>query len=623
MAVRLPVSVSLFCSALLVFSGIGFALFSPAGGEAQTAYSLSLTDGRDRVTAGDSLIYAVTVSGPQGATPDVTLDLPAFTDAFSVDNGGTIVDKKVTWNDVVLGQSPVTMTILVNVHGNTPADTVLLAKAMAAGLEKSDSTVVRGNRADESSDPFTVDIESADQSAEPGDTVTFVIAVRNDAQTPRTTNVQAVLPRSSTLVRQADGTVLQGDTLLWNAQSFLPSEERLFTFSVRIQESLRDFSPLRASARVGGISDSATVRLRSGPQAQALTLSLNDNRDSAMPGDVLRYDIRVVNDGSSPVTNAMLTASLPIYAEFIDATEGGFWDGPTVRWINLPVAPHDERNVTFIIRVRSDAPAGAVLTTGANVSGVRASDITRIVPGAAAPNGQSPSSVASVVTSSQRSSVPVSFSSSSAVQTSSQATSRQTTSARSTGPTGGFGAVQSSVSTQAQLSVPSIGEPVLSNAEAPYVLLKKTSNATRLQAGKEVRYTITVQNILLQTLTDITVTDRFDDVMLNINDAATGTPKPGELSWNIPLLAPGQQWQVTYVLQVDPAVTPTGAALNTVSLTGEGLSDVPLTERVQALTLPLVDRLPTTGFSSVSLSLIGAGIASAAWTLVSRRSRLA
>ena len=229
--------------------------------------------------------------------------------------------------------------------------------------------------------------------------------------------------------------------------------------------------------------------------------------------------------------NENVNVPLPVYSEFVDATEGGVWDGSNVRWSSLAIAPNDERVLTYKVRVRSDSPLDHPLMVSVSSHDAEDTDTTEVVKRSNEKRGL--------------------------------------------------------------------------RAESKYVLFKKTANTHEVVPGGTIRYTIFVQNILLNTMNDAVVTDRFDPTLLTVVENGDATISAnGLLQWRLPKLLPGEIWQKTYTMRVSRALKTGEIVSNVATITGEDVATATLDEKVAVIRSGVLGSLPRTGSASDLLFLL-------------------
>ncbi len=342
---------------------------------------ITVTDERDTVQPSGALVYVITLKQQRetARNVNVTLDLPFQANITSASDGGSVGTDRVTWTNVSVYQNATrVLTVNVNVRPDAKAGQYLVARARAGGSESIDTTLVQGYIAPEGN-LYNLSLTDGREYVQPGQESTYTVSVRNTSSNPQTSDVKLALPFETYFISASDDARKDSYTLTWRNITLQPNEQRSFTATVQIDPLSRRNILLRAKAFVGTvIAIDQTVSSVNGLPSDAISASITDNRKTAKVGEVLNYIVKVTNNSDVVATNVSVDAGLPLYGEFVGATEGGYWDGSNVRWLILQVAPHDTRTLEFGVRVRSDAPIGTVQNVSVSADGSVSRDFTTI-----------------------------------------------------------------------------------------------------------------------------------------------------------------------------------------------------------------------------------------------------
>ncbi len=559
---------------------------------------VSISDGKDRLAPGASVIYAVTVStndpSPQSGT--VTVSVPTEVGIISASNGGELVTPSLArWRDVTVSRNaPVTYTIQGTVNPRAAEGISLVTRASIGGREATDTTLVRSTGILSATNPsFSVSITDGLKSVLPGGDLDYDIVVQNILDVSMTTDVRATLSPYLTFVSPDGSTDQDSSRILWAAQNFGPRESRTYHFYARALERARRNELIRVSASVAGAVDTDNTQVRSAITPHNFDISISDGRGNAMIGEQLNYTVTIHNNEDGTVSDAYVTAAMPIYSEFVGASAGGTRDSSVIRWPRIEVPAHGDRVLNFSIRVRPDAPIGADLLASAALDGMTDYDHTEVVNYST----NTPS------TSSSRrgifdrvSNTPILVA---PVPTSSASPRSSTSTYRP--------AYRSTASSVARPS--------------ERVLLQKTADHTQVLAGGVVRFRLIVNNITDAQLSGLTVNDRFNASQFSVVDASGAKDSgAGTLEWSIPTLQPGDTWSVTYTLRAANDL-PMGTMIsNLAALNGNGLDAIALDRRLSATKIAVVSTLPTTGAPLDMLGLVFLGLLPAVPAALQRRS---
>ncbi len=495
---------------------------------------VTVTDGKEAVAPGDTVTYVITLKQQRDTHRNITVDLhlPAQTDRIAASDGGSVSpDGRVRWTNVTVYKD-VTRTLTVNagVKANAPQDQLMIARVQSEGEQATDTTRVETER--EIQGRFHLVLTDGENSVQPGTTLHYNLRVRNGTNQTRTTDVLAVIPQFTTFVSASPGGELsRHDNVYWRNVTFAPGEEKNYSFAVRVEHRAVDDFIARSRATAGGSNAFDDTSVRRGLPHAVLATQIYSGRNTVERGELLTYTIEVYNQSPTLGTEENVNASLPVYSEFVDVTEGGQWDGKNVRWHHLQIAPNGSRTLKYTIRVRSDAPIGHALLATVQTDGGYDTDHTEVVD--FSPERR------------------------------------------------GLGGVDPSASTRTNENL----------------LFRKVAGADEAIPGGQIRYTIYVKNVLPHPIATAWVTDRFETQHLRFRsaDVASAHAGNGELAWNVPVLAPGETWQTSYVLDISPDAPQGSLLANIATLGGPDVEMVPLTERVRAVQTGVLIRLPQTG----------------------------
>lgn len=509
------------------------SLDDPLESLTQNPVFMTLTDGKDEIRAGDSLIYVITMVQQREDLRDVSVDftVPAEIDLLSADRGGDIQGYTIHWSHLALQNNVILrLTVQARVKATAPIGRLIVARAtLADGTVALDSTRVTSSDISPIVQPFRASITDGHDFIQSQADLVYTLTGQNISNTDRTTKVQVFIPDNVILTGIPPLATYDGHTLTWDNVPFHPGETHVFTFSVHIPSRLRNYRPIYMRALVGSALATDNTVILNGFPGNVLGVSISADRPEAAPGDLITYTVGLQNPTNAVATAAQADASLPLYGQFVSVTEGGFWDGRAVHWRNLQIAPGGTRSLQYTVRVREDAPAGGRLIAEATADGAKDSVVTNIV---------------------------------------------------------GVG--------QGQRFVP---PPVsVPYAPPSHVLLRKTSDRSEAIPGGRIRYTVMVQNVLLHPINEAVVSDSFDPTYLSIVDRGDAVvAHSGEMRWIVPSLAPGQVWQTSYVLAVSKDA-PQGISINNIArISGSDVADASFSERVTVTQTGILRELPSTG----------------------------
>ena len=504
-------------------------------GTGPTATFVTITDGRDTIRPGDSSIYVISLIQQREEFKDVsvTLHIPAYVDIISSDDGGVIQGEYVRWDHVTLAYNvSKKLTVQSRVKSTTPIGTLVVAEVTSDLSRTTDTTATVGPNAFPMIQPFGVSITDGKTYVASETNLTYVITAQNLTRDPRTTIVQALIPQSVNLLAIPNAASYAGHKLVWNDVAFAPGEEKKLSFEVHVPRR-QNYYPIYLRALAGSATASDNTVIYTGFVPGVLDLSISADKSQARPGDLITYTVIVTNPTNQLATAAKIDAAMPIYGEFVSVTEGGFWDGKTIHWLGMQIAPQGKRVLNFTVRVRSDAPIGKQLQGTATTDGITDGTTTTVA-------------LYSI----------------------------------------GAGGRNSYIS----------GNGYVAPAPQTAVLLRKTADRSEVVPGGTVGYTITVQNTLLHVIRSAVVTDSFNPTYLSVQNTGNASVMgQGLMQWKLPDLAPGQIWTAHYTLAIAKNAPHALSVNNIARITGPDVGDASINERVTITRTGVMTQLPATG----------------------------
>lgn len=509
---------------------------------------VGITDGKDAMSPGGDLVYVITLRQQREAVRDVDVDfhLPHQANVISASDAGFIADRTIRWNNVTIERN-VTKRLQVHVHVSpkAPEGHLLIARVRTEGMEATDTTYVQGIKISTSA-KYSIEISDGQRYATAGDTINYTVTVKNLQDAEDFVDIRVSLPQHASLVGTIALAQHNSTHILWPKVHFDDQEQRVFRFSVRLDERIEAFTHLRTRVSVDGGIESDDTTIISGVEPDSLHVKITDNLQTVRVGETVTYTVTVENRSAKVATEANINASLPIYSEFVSVTEGGKWDGKNIRWHLMQIAPKGTRTLQWTMRVRGDAPAGAVLRSEVEADDSRDSDTTEVSTKTLALGGRSEPK-----------------------------------------------------------------NPRPERAASDRVFFTKVADRTEVLAGGLVHYTITVRNILPHAIHNTVVNDRYDASSFSLADSGTATDiRGGMLGWALPLLAPGESWEVSYALRAKGSLQHGSILSNIATVSGPDIRSLSLEERVTVATSGVLGELPATGAPiDAFLALFGALLA--------------
>jgi len=342
---------------------------------------VSVTDAKDIIHAGGSLTYIISLrtEREEPVLADVFFQMPHQTNLIGTSDAGSRNEELIRWNDVSVYPGRVRkITVTVEVDPDAQNELLLVAQAAAEGEKDTDTTRVEreDNEVIQSRLPFNVTVTDGKKYAQPGETLEYIIAVRNPSNREREYDLRLQIPTDTTVEYVSGDHSSNRQAISWNDHKIGPNGAREYTVSVRIKHDAKEFFNITTRASIGAALSTDTTTVHTGILPNAIIATTTDGLDQIVPGALVTYDIGLQNGTNQLATEVDLANALPRYLEFVDASEGGYWTGTNVRWENLAVAPSGNRSLRVTGRVRSDAPVGERLRNTVSVNGYESVDTT-------------------------------------------------------------------------------------------------------------------------------------------------------------------------------------------------------------------------------------------------------
>ena len=512
---------------------------------------VSVSDWKDTIHAGGSLTYIISLRTEREEVmlADVFLQMPHQTNLIGTSDAGERKEELIRWRNVSVYPGRVRkITVTVEVDPDAQNDLLLIAEVAAEGEKDTDTTRVEEEDDAEirQSTQMNVSVTDGKKYAQPGETLDYLVAVRNPSNRDREYDLRFQIPTDTTVEYVGGDHSSNRKAISWNDQKIGPHGAREYKVTLRIKHDAKEFFTIRTHASVGAALAADTTTVHTGVLPNAIIATTTDGLEQIVPGALVTYDIGLQNGTNQLATEVDLANALPSYLEFVDASEGGYWTGTNVRWENLTVAPSGQRSLRVTGRVRSDAPIGERLRNRVSVNGYESVDTTIVSDQIA-----------------------------------------------------GYGLEKRSD-----------------------VLVSKNADRGEVRPGERVGYKVSVANTTDQPLYNVRVQDRMESNHIRVLNADNGQLQGDSITWNIPVLEPGQHWDTQYTAQIDYRA-PHGVTIpNVVTVSGKGMNTVSLEDRIYTSEIGVISNLPPTGAAFDALFLGMTGLAGAAQTMMQRRKLL-
>ena len=512
---------------------------------------VSVSDWKDTIHTGGSLTYIISLRTEREdpVLADVFFQMPHQTNLIGTSDAGARNEELIRWNDVSIYPGRVRkITVTVEVDPDAQNELLLVAQVAAEGEKDTDTTRVEAEDDDviRSTPMMHVSVTDGMKYAQPGETLDYLVAVRNPTNREREFDLRLQIPTDTSVEYVGGDHSINRRAVTWNKQVIGPRGAREYKVTIRIKEDAKEFFTIRARASVDAAVATDTTTVHTGVLPNAIIATTTDGLDEILPGALVTYDIGLQNGTNQLATEVDLANALPSYLEFVDASEGGYWTGTNVRWENLTVAPSGQKSLRVTGRVRSDAPIGERLRNRVSVNGYESVDTT---------------------------------------------------------------VVGNTVS----------GKGLAKRSD---ILVSKNADRGEVRPGEHVGYTVSVANSTDHPLYNVKVQDRMQSQHIRVLNADNGQLSGDSITWNIPVLEPGQHWDTGYTAQIDYRA-PHGVTIpNVVTVSGKGMNTVSLEDRIYTSEIGVISNLPPTGAAFDALFLGMTGLAGAAQTMMQRRKLL-
>jgi len=345
---------------------------------------LTLTDGVDTVQPGGSLTYVTTVRSDSQSVElvDVTLTLPAYANLVEANDAGRREGNVIVWNNVAV--SPVIgrrLVVSISVDPYAEIGGAMTAEVACDGERAADTTTIAGSRLVPVPPELRLRISDGKDYAGPDEELRYVLTVENLSDVDRIFELRGELPSTVSFLAATGQYQEQDGSVVWRDQLIRSGDVRTFEVMVVVEHDAVDFTNIVFKASVDGIPSSDTTVVQRQPVIEDFSITVSDGLSEVSPASSVMYQIHLRNNDDILATGLSVSAALPVYAEFMEASNGGIWTGNNVRWSNLTVSPHGERTLTIGAHVRTDAPLGTTLRMTAETQGLVGVDLTKVVSG--------------------------------------------------------------------------------------------------------------------------------------------------------------------------------------------------------------------------------------------------
>ncbi|GAB4289410.1 MAG: hypothetical protein Kow0090_02120 [Myxococcota bacterium] len=230
----------------------------------------------------------------------------------------------------------------------------------------------------------------------PGDAVEYIITLRNEGNADANDIiVEDEMDPFLTDVIPKDGGSLSGNKIVWDkatkpslAGPLKPGDSIELRFSAKILESVSDGQKIYNQGKIylpgfdkyvgtddpktEVLGDPTIIRVQRGSIYVEKTVT-DTNGSPTVPGDALKYTIRISNVSAKPITNVNIEDEIDIHLQSVVADSGGIVGEGYIIWNQFTtpalkeLAPQSSATLSFIAVVRNDAPDGTEIANQARV----------------------------------------------------------------------------------------------------------------------------------------------------------------------------------------------------------------------------------------------------------------
>ncbi|MFA5800786.1 MAG: hypothetical protein WC840_07625, partial [Candidatus Peribacteraceae bacterium] len=159
---------------------------------------ITITDERDTVQPGDSIVYIITLKQQREEARNVgiLLHLPFQANIVSASDGGAVSPDAVRWTNVSVYRNVTrTLTVNVNVRPDAQPGQYLAARAQVTGeADATDTTLVREQIQPQQADLFRISLSDGREYILPGEDLVYTARVRNNGTRTTVSDVRLALP---------------------------------------------------------------------------------------------------------------------------------------------------------------------------------------------------------------------------------------------------------------------------------------------------------------------------------------------------------------------------------------------------------------------------------------------
>ncbi len=402
--------------------------------------------------------------------------------------------------------------------------------------------------------PLFITLGDGKDVVAPGGSLVYIIRLQQNYSYNRDVNVTFVIPPEANTVSADNGGYRRGNTIRWDHVTVQDGYPMLLAVNVNLLPNLTQGTQIFARAESEGSSATDVTAVGSAPFTNnTYRVSITDSMETARPGETLDYTVTVLNTSEyARQTDVSVSLSDLLGIQSMDP-EGSINTYPSITWPSISFGPNEKKVFHIHTMIRRHLTPYTYVHAMARVGGVSASDNTNIVPWYPYQNR--------------------------------------------------FTAEKPTL----ELDDAPVQQKPMELARK--ILFRKISDTNEVVPGGTVHYTVYVQNVMTHAIADAVVTDRFDPTQMSVVSAAGGDlSSDGQITWNLPVLQPGEVWKRTYTMLIASDLQSGSIIDNAASISGSDLRYLSLNERVTVGQSGVVAELPSTGAAFDSLFVVLASV---------------
>ncbi|MDD5751371.1 MAG: DUF11 domain-containing protein, partial [Candidatus Peribacteraceae bacterium] len=353
-------------------------------------YTITKSDSRTSVNAGEALTYTITVtnsSSVNATNVQVSDILPSGLSFVSASDSGYLSGSTVYWtiSSLTAGASK-TLTLTAIVPSSTAGGTVITNLALVGSVVAQDQTTVSGGSG---TCDLSITLTDSRDPVEVDETFTYTIQVRNQSATTAT-NVSLTQTLDSNVDFLSSGSTSglsdYGNTIRWDNLTIAGNSTSTFTTTVRVLDGAEG-DVIRSSAFACNAQDSENTIVNDNgiipppapppPSGGTVTIDKQADRSEAQPGSIVSYTITIRNTSSAPTVPLTIEDAFNAGEMTVESADGGLVSGGSIRWDIGSVGAGVTRLITYRVRLNSTLQHGQTVSNTARIVN-GASDIEEV-----------------------------------------------------------------------------------------------------------------------------------------------------------------------------------------------------------------------------------------------------